>query len=230
MIKTQSVLAFFSGLTILSSSVAVAFEVEHGAHVHGDAVMNIAIEGQKVSVELESPLFNIAGFEHKPETAQDKQHLQDSIAKLRSAEKLVIISPEAKCSTVDSHVQLGDSQESHSEEHADHGHHDEHKHHEEHSDHHHEHDHHEKHTDHHHDHDDHAKHTEHEHHKQHDHEEHQDIHAHYQFDCAEPEAIKTISFGFFKEFPELQSIKVNLITAKGALVKDINKADTEIQF
>ena len=38
------------------------------AHVHGEAELNIVIEGRELLMELESPSFNLVGFEHEPQS------------------------------------------------------------------------------------------------------------------------------------------------------------------
>ena len=35
---------------------------EHAAHVHGDAHLDVALEGDTLSLQLESPLDNLLGF------------------------------------------------------------------------------------------------------------------------------------------------------------------------
>jgi hypothetical protein len=46
---------------------------EHGAHVHGTAKLDIAIEERTATVEFEAPAESIIGFEHKAKTAADQQ-------------------------------------------------------------------------------------------------------------------------------------------------------------
>ncbi|MFY0676670.1 MAG: DUF2796 domain-containing protein [Neptuniibacter sp.] len=205
MFKNKVLPAVLASLSL--SSTAIAYEIEHGSHIHGEAVMNIAIEGKKLAVELDSPLFNFTGFEHEAETKEDKQALQQAIAGLQNADKLLLLPIAANCILRDADVELG----------TEVGHHENHERHEEH-----------------HEHEDeehHEKHAEHDHEEHHDQGgNHQDIHAAYVFSCAKPEAINKIGFAFFKQFPELQAIKVNLISDKGALVKDVTKQSSELSL
>ena len=39
-----------------------------GAHVHGKVVVNLALEGNTLRVELDAPAINVVGFEHAPRT------------------------------------------------------------------------------------------------------------------------------------------------------------------
>jgi hypothetical protein len=69
----------------------------HEAHVHGLARMNLAVDGQEVEIELDSPLANFVSFEHEPETDAQKQEVRRMAATLRKAEALFILPVEAKC-------------------------------------------------------------------------------------------------------------------------------------
>ena len=60
---------------LVGASPAIADDAAHrqlGPHEHGHGALNIAIEGAKVTLELEVPGDDIAGFEHKAVTDQDK--------------------------------------------------------------------------------------------------------------------------------------------------------------
>jgi hypothetical protein len=46
---------------------------QHGAHVHGTATVNIAVEESTATVEFEAPAESIIGFEHKAKTAADQR-------------------------------------------------------------------------------------------------------------------------------------------------------------
>ncbi len=200
MFKKKALPAVLASLSL--SSVAIAYEIEHGSHVHGEAVMNIAIDGTTVAVELDSPLFNFTGFEHDAETKEDKQTLQKTITGLQNADKLLVLPVAANCVLKDADVELGSEGHDEDHEHEHEEHHDEHK-----------------------------KDTEHEHEEHHDQgANHQDIHAAYAFSCTKPEAINKIGFAFFKQFPELQAIKVNLISEQGALVKEVTKQYSELSL
>jgi uncharacterized glyoxalase superfamily protein PhnB len=69
----------------------------HDAHEHGAAELNLAWEGNTVTVEFESPAVNIVGFEHQPRNDAQKQSVQDALATLRNADKLFAFTPAAGC-------------------------------------------------------------------------------------------------------------------------------------
>jgi Protein of unknown function (DUF2796) len=62
-----------------------------GAHVHGHGHLNMAIEGKKLSMELEVPGSDIVGFEHEPSTPEQKAAVQEAKTKLANA--LVLFGP-----------------------------------------------------------------------------------------------------------------------------------------
>jgi hypothetical protein len=164
--------------TILHSSVLAlccalpAQAEEHrqlGAHEHGHARLNIAIEGQALSIELEAPGMDIVGFEHDPGTAEQKAALESAKAKLSDGLKLFAPSPAASCALKSANIS---NQSEHEDEHG----------HE-------------------------AKSGE-EHH-------HSEFRAEYAFECASPDRLTSMTFGYFQEFPNSQELDVSLISPKG---------------
>jgi hypothetical protein len=69
----------------------------HEAHEHGVAHMNLAVEGQKVEIELETPLANVLSFEHAPETDAQKKEVRDMAVVMQKADALFIFPAEAQC-------------------------------------------------------------------------------------------------------------------------------------
>ncbi len=70
---------------------------EHGAHVHGAARLDVAIDGGTVTLLLDSPMDSLAGFEHRASSAKDKTTLKTLQAALQDAGKLFVLSEAAKC-------------------------------------------------------------------------------------------------------------------------------------
>jgi hypothetical protein len=70
---------------------------EPGAHVHGAAAMNLALDGRNVDIELETPLDNVLSFEHTPKTAAEKQEVREMAETLRRAEALFLFPAAAGC-------------------------------------------------------------------------------------------------------------------------------------
>ena len=67
------------------------------AHEHGVGVLNIAIQGNEVEIELELPAENVVGFEHEAHTIAEKKRVQDAAAKLKNAANIVMLPNNAAC-------------------------------------------------------------------------------------------------------------------------------------
>jgi len=67
------------------------------SHVHGDAVLAIALDGSTLIIELETPLYNLVGFEHEPNTDAEHALLAKTNALLNKPEALFSLSSEANC-------------------------------------------------------------------------------------------------------------------------------------
>ena len=70
---------------------------QHDVHVHGIAALNLALEGQEVHVELDSPAANIVGFEHAPFSESDHAALDKAVAKLKGGDRLFRFNNDAGC-------------------------------------------------------------------------------------------------------------------------------------
>jgi len=70
---------------------------QHDAHVHGIAALNLALEGQEVHVELDSPAANIVGFEHAPSSGADQAALDQAVALLKNGDRLFRFNEGADC-------------------------------------------------------------------------------------------------------------------------------------
>ena len=68
-----------------------------GAHSHGNATLAVAIEGADVFIELDTPLYNLLGFEHTPQSPEEIDRQREVSATLASPERLFALNPEAGC-------------------------------------------------------------------------------------------------------------------------------------
>lgn len=57
------------------------------AHEHGVLKLDVAIDGNKLSIEMEAPLDNLLGFERAPRTDAERKAATDVLARLRSPDK-----------------------------------------------------------------------------------------------------------------------------------------------
>ncbi len=168
----------FSGIMACVAFSASADEHRQlGAHVHGHGHLNIAIEDKTVSIELEAPGADIAGFEHEATTPKDKAALEKAKAKLAGGLSLFTPAAEANCTQKSAEVSIE----------AEHG--DEHEHHAEGGK-----------TG--------VKEEEEGHH-------HSEFHAEYAFECASPARLASMTFDYFKAFPNAQELDISVISPKG---------------
>lgn len=82
---------------LLAAVVPVCRAAQPGAHVHGAASLEIAIDGPVVSVSLHSPLGNLSGFEHAPRNENERRQIRTMATRLRQADSLFAFTPAARC-------------------------------------------------------------------------------------------------------------------------------------
>ncbi|PTD97794.1 DUF2796 domain-containing protein [Pseudothauera lacus] len=112
-------------LLALALSPAV---MAHGAHEHGVADLEVAVDGSQLAIALKTPLDNLVGFEHEPRTAAQKKALADAETRLRDFPALFVLPAAAGCALTDVSVESPWPQGDHGHAH-DHGHkHDDHGH------------------------------------------------------------------------------------------------------
>jgi hypothetical protein len=93
---------------------------QYGAHVHGIAALNLALEGKEVHLELASPAANIVGFEHAPSSEADHAALDKAVALLKDGDALFRFNAEAGCRMEKADVTSALLDDEH--KHDDHGH------------------------------------------------------------------------------------------------------------
>lgn len=79
---------------LLSAGLAVA----EPAHVHGQAALSVAVDGDLLSIGLESPLDNLLGFERAPRSEAERQRVRVAVAQLRDGAAMFGLDPAAQCS------------------------------------------------------------------------------------------------------------------------------------
>lgn len=189
--------------TILFSSTLAFSKEQHAAHEHGKAELNVAVDGQTVTLAFESPAESIYGFEHEAKTAKDIT-TRDAAAKLLkdNAAALFQFQADRGCtlnkSTIEPWVKEGDDKEDHDHDH-DHG-----------SD---------------------AKKSKSTKSKtkpstRHKHSAHGEVHADYTFTCTKAPAGSKLIVNLTDSFPRLREIAVQLISDQkqtGSTIKSSNK-------
>jgi hypothetical protein len=107
-------------------SATLVWGQEHAAHVHGEAHLDVALEGATFSLQLESPLDNFLGFEHAPRNKAEEEKVKRMSAKLRAADRLFAPTPAAGCQPEKTRLEssaleaelLGENEDEHEDGHA----------------------------------------------------------------------------------------------------------------
>ena len=221
-----SILAVVIGMTVSTTALANEEFRSHGAHVHGQVEVNIAQDGQELLVEVTAPGADVVGFEHAPETAEQKKVFEQAIAQLNKPDELFSFN-NANCTLKFKSVTNtleGDHDEHEGHDHKDHNH-AEHDHHN-----------HEGHDHAEHDHDDHKDHdhAEHDHddHKGHDHSEggHGEFTVEYHYQCSDVAKLDTVSTQWFSKFSNTEKMTVNLLTDSAQVQEVLNAERISFRF
>lgn len=184
---------------------------EHGAHVHGMAALNVAVEREAVHLELHSPAANIVGFEHAPASTAEHEAVKRAVERLEAGEALFKFTSRAGCRLEDARVDTplktaGDHHDGDQDHPGDATH--DHRHH---------------------DHDGH--HTEEDrHHEASGGDAHTDIMAVYHFRCESPARLAGLEVTLFDAFPATQRIRVQYITPEGQGAAELTTATPSLQF
>lgn len=185
--------------TVAAAPLMAQEHREMDAHVHGVSTLEIAVEGGIVELNLLSPGIDLVGFEYEASTAEDKDAVETAIKQLLRVDEIFALPDAAECRLTEVLAHL------HTGEHDDHDEEEEHE-----------------------DHDEHEDHEEGEMHEDGDEGGHNEFHAHYLISCDHPEALTTIDFPFFEQFPNAQEIEVEYVTDAGAGAAEIERDATEL--
>lgn len=71
--QVQRLLALLPALALAALPAATLASDNPGSHQHGHAELQMAIEGERIDILLQSPAANLVGFEHSPETTEQHQ-------------------------------------------------------------------------------------------------------------------------------------------------------------
>lgn len=86
-----------AALLLATGWLPLALAQPPGAHVHGQAALEIAVDGDVVHIHLHSPLDSLVGFEHAPRNEKERQAIKALTARLHQADTLFVLTPEARC-------------------------------------------------------------------------------------------------------------------------------------
>ncbi|UZE95486.1 DUF2796 domain-containing protein [Alkalimarinus alittae] len=121
----QTPFAFFMLVSLISAPSLYASDHEdhhehreHGAHNHGHATLSIVQEDNNVQLMLESPAANLIGFEHTPNTLEEKKMADKALITLRQGPMLFSFPPNAQCAQTS--VEIESALTEHTEDHDSH--------------------------------------------------------------------------------------------------------------
>lgn len=86
-----------AALTALMANPPIAIAHELGAHVHGVATLQVAVDEKTMTLDFSSPLDNLLGFEHAPRNAKQKAAVKSMEDSLNKADQLFIPTMDAQC-------------------------------------------------------------------------------------------------------------------------------------
>lgn len=90
-----------STMVILLAAAAAPVAATAQGHVHGEAALDIGIEGKTVTFEFRVPGDDLYGFEHEPRNAKEKATRDSAIALLKTqSSTLVQFDPKLGCKSV----------------------------------------------------------------------------------------------------------------------------------
>jgi len=100
-----------SGAAMLLALVATGAQAQTALepHVHGEARLDVVLEGQALTLTLHSPAFNLLGFEHPAHTEQEKAALQALESAMRVPAHWIELPAAADCAL--SRVEIGQRHE-----------------------------------------------------------------------------------------------------------------------
>ena len=109
----------------LTAPLAVAEETRQlDAHEHGVGQLDMAVEGNRIALELHAPGADIVGFEYAATSAEDRAKVDAAVATLARPLDLFVLPAAAECSVVQASAELeseAEHEEHAGEKHDDHG-------------------------------------------------------------------------------------------------------------
>lgn len=194
---------FFALTSFTVSICSYAEQKDHSldAHVHGLSELTIAMEGDRLDIQFESPAMNLVGFEYKATSNKDIATVKNTESLLSQPDTLFVFSG-ADCQLTKTSADasaLYEEDHHHSQTHKDHDYHREHNNHDDHDDH-----------GNHEDHDGHDNHKGHEDHD--DHKSHSEIVANYSYSCKNLSNLSSIKVALFEHFSGIHKINAMWVT------------------
>jgi hypothetical protein len=113
--RLAATLAFGLGI-LMHPTLTHAQRREMGAHEHGSGTLNVALEGNRFSMELEVPGADIVGFEHAAKTAKQKAAVEKGKKQLLAPLALFKLPAAAGCAVSTASVEVETEGDGHDKE------------------------------------------------------------------------------------------------------------------
>lgn len=91
------VLLSLASLPALAADEGHDHHGNHPAHVHGVGKLDVALEGNTLTLHLDSPLINLVGFEHAANSGKDKDTVRAAVKNLRDVNRMFATDAAAQC-------------------------------------------------------------------------------------------------------------------------------------
>jgi len=111
--RLSVLLPLAAALAATSGLSAFAQHREMGAHEHGRGSLDIAMEGNRVSMEFKAPGMDIVGFEHAPSTRAQKATLSKAKQRLANPQELFRLPASAECTVEEAKVTITSDDDDH---------------------------------------------------------------------------------------------------------------------
>jgi hypothetical protein len=82
---------------LLALGISPAQAQHSHAHQHGVAKLNVSVDAPRLTVDLESPMENLVGFERAPRNDRERESLRAMEKQLADTAKLFVPNAEAAC-------------------------------------------------------------------------------------------------------------------------------------
>mgnify|MGYP006150972361 CR=1 FL=1 len=93
---------------------------QHDAHEHGHASMQVVLEGDELSINIEAPGMDIVGFEHAPKGDAEKGRIQQAVGQLENMKAMFSLPEKALCSFTEAHAEHASLEADKDDGHSDH--------------------------------------------------------------------------------------------------------------
>ena len=80
------------------AACATAACARDGAHLHGVIRVDVAVDAQTLTVQMDAPLDTLLGFEHRPRTEAQRRAVDEMVRRLKDVPSLVRPDAAAQCS------------------------------------------------------------------------------------------------------------------------------------